>query len=183
MSYPRNLFISKAKAEKHTEKYISECLQYIDKLDSLNLPVIFDVRHLAILLDIDIQKLYLLSNNWDGQYAYFTISKRNGGKRRIIAPFTPIRNVQLWIKQNILDVIEAPQCVYAFVKGRSIVSNAKAHEMPNILRSMISVTSLKVLAYMMYVRLLICWDMIIRFHGYLPNCVQQRLTNINLIGW
>ena len=128
MSYPRNLFISKAKAEKHTEKYISECLQYIDKLDSLNLPVIFDVRHLAILLDIDIQKLYLLSNNLDGQYAYFTISKRNGGKRRIIAPFTPIRNVQLWIKQNILDVIEAPQCVYAFVKGRSIVSNAKAHE-------------------------------------------------------
>lgn len=47
--------------------------------------------------------------------------------RRILAPSKKLKERQKWILRNILSKIELNDCVHGFVKGRSIVTNAKCH--------------------------------------------------------
>lgn len=128
MSFPRNAFIEKARELGHSEEYIEECLTYADRLDQQRLPVIFDYKHLAILMGHTSEELAAIIRTRHTRYKVFTIQKRNGGRRRIMAPYNDIKALQLFIKNAILDKLSHPSYVTAFTKGRSIVSNAKMHE-------------------------------------------------------
>lgn len=128
MGFPRNDYLTAAKDKKHSDKFISETLSYADGLDSKGLPVIFDQQHLSYLLCMEHRNLRQLVKSASSYYKYFAIKKRRGGLRRIMSPYSELRDVQTWIKENILDKIELPNCVKAFVKGRNIMENAKMHE-------------------------------------------------------
>lgn len=128
MGFPRNDYLTAAKDKKHSDEFISETLSYADGLDSKGLPVIFDQQHLSYLLCMEHRNLRQLVKSASSYYKYFTIKKRRGGLRRIMSPYSELRDVQTWIKENILDKIELPNCVKAFVKGRNIMENAKMHE-------------------------------------------------------
>lgn len=128
MGFPRNDYLTAAKDKKHSDEFISETLSYADGLDSKGLPVIFDQQHLSYLLCMEHRNLRQLVKSASSYYKYFAIKKRRGGLRRIMSPYSELRDVQTWIKENILDKIELPNCVKAFVKGRNIKENAKMHE-------------------------------------------------------
>lgn len=128
MNNRRNDYSKEANNQGKSEKYKASILPYITKLEGNHLPVIFDSHHFAYLLDISYQDLNALSKNRSAYYKYYTIRKRLGGRRRILAPFSNLKRIQRWILENILDKVETPECVTGFVHGRSIVENAKAHE-------------------------------------------------------
>lgn len=128
MGFPRNDFIAAAKAQKHSDMYLAETLRYASVLDDKGLPVIFNQQHLAFMLLMERKHLRRLINEVSGHYKYFAIRKRSGGLRRIMSPYSDLREVQVWIKDNILDKIEHPAYVTAFAKGRNTVLNAKIHE-------------------------------------------------------
>lgn len=128
MGFPRNDYLTAARDKNHSDDFISETLSYADELDGKGLPVIFDQQHLSYLLYMEHRNLKQLVRSVSSYYKYFAIKKRNGGLRRIMSPYSELRDVQIWIKENILDKIEQPNYVKAFVKGRNTVENAKMHE-------------------------------------------------------
>lgn len=102
---------------------------YAINLQTQNLPVIFDRFQLSLYLNISegFLKNITLNNNIDKQYNEFTIPKRNGGDRIITAPKEKLKSIQVWIYGNILSKIQISCAAKAYVKGKSIVDNAKFH--------------------------------------------------------
>lgn len=91
----------------------------------------------ADFLNIPIQKLtfILYKNHVDRYYKSFEIPKKNGGVRRIDAPFGDLKSIQkkiavalweyqktIWENNNI-----HPNISHAFEKDKSIITNAKVH--------------------------------------------------------
>lgn len=60
-------------------------------------------------------------------YYKFTIPKRSGGQRVIIAPKREIKALQRHVLQNLLDHFRPSDAAHGFIQGRSIVSNAAPH--------------------------------------------------------
>lgn len=128
MGFPRNEFISEATKQGHSQGFITRALAYADALDNKGLPVIFDVGHLAYILNKNMNEMTSIIKNTSQKYSYFAIKKRNGRLRRIMAPYQELQMVQVWIKESILDKIRHPNCVTAFVSERNTHKNAKVHE-------------------------------------------------------
>ena len=61
------------------------------------------------------------------QYSTFSIPKRNGGQRVIEAPSRTLKYIQRLIHESLIRVYGPHPAVHGFLKGRSIVSNAKHH--------------------------------------------------------
>lgn len=129
-----SLFKEQARLEGHSDKYISECLDYAAKLHSHNVPVIFDEKHFRSLFsEVKEGRMDQLLRNV-GCYKEYYIRKKSGGNREICAPFSDLKRIQTWIYQNILLRDLKSVSVYAngFVpkssdKVRNIVSNAQRH--------------------------------------------------------
>jgi hypothetical protein len=62
------------------------------------------------------------------QYAEFTIPKRRGGSRRIVAPDPPTKALQRTILRRLLARLRAHPCATGFERGHSILTNARFHE-------------------------------------------------------
>lgn len=60
-------------------------------------------------------------------YRYFEIPKRKGGSRTISVPPPSLALLQRKISNRINKTIKFPECVNGYVKGRSIITNAKMH--------------------------------------------------------
>jgi len=130
-----SLFKELAIEEKHSDEFISQCINYAEKLHIRNLPVIFDFVHLAYYLGFSISKLQGIVANVENHYRFYEIRKKSGGTRKIEAPDTMLKYVQRWIYINILcrdkSILD---CVHGFVpsqinnsKVRGIYSNAMPH--------------------------------------------------------
>ena len=128
MNFPRNLYMRKARSENHSLSFVRDTLDYADNLMRNNLPVIFSPKHFALLCGIEYSKLQSIVANRNYHYSHYLISKKRGGYRSIMAPYRDIKELQKWIKINILDKIQFGPCVTGFVKERSILYNAKIHE-------------------------------------------------------
>jgi hypothetical protein len=61
-------------------------------------------------------------------YREFEIPKRTGGTRHILAPDGPTKELQRRILRRLLARLPADPAVHGFERGRSIVTNAVAHE-------------------------------------------------------
>lgn len=129
------LFKERAVEEKHSEEYISQCIEYAGKLHVRNLPVIFDFVHLAYYLGYYSTKLKGIVANVENHYSTYGIRKKSGGKRIIEAPDAMLKEVQRWIYVNILCKDRSiPDCVHGFMpsfgendKERGILTNAMPH--------------------------------------------------------
>jgi hypothetical protein len=60
-------------------------------------------------------------------YARFTIPKRRGGLRQIEAPSAELKALQRKVLRRLLNPLPQPPEVTGFVRGRSIVHNARPH--------------------------------------------------------
>lgn len=133
MDFPRNLFIENARREGHSDEYLTNTLEYIDALKEKNLPVIFSLQHFSKLVGVEIDNVKRIIESRRYHYSYYLIKKKKNGYRRIVSPHKPIKFLQDWIKINILDKVDVHPCATGFVKGKSILDNAKVHENSDVI--------------------------------------------------
>lgn len=126
MGFSIDKFIDEAHRANKSEAYIEQYVQYAQRLMAKGLPVIFDIGHLAHYMNISIDRLLEIAQK--KEYYYYLIPKKSGDMRRIIVPNDELKSVQRWVNKQILQAISPLDCVTGFVRGRSIVANAKIHE-------------------------------------------------------
>ena len=126
-----SLFIKQANREGHSQPYIDECLRYKSALDARNMPIIFDVGHLACHIGWSENGLYYLLSHIDANYETYGIRKKSdpNSTRTITAPSASLKQVQWWVYNSLLTRDERIS-VYAqgFVERRGIKTNALPHE-------------------------------------------------------
>lgn len=61
------------------------------------------------------------------RYVRFTIPKSDGGQRAITAPRAALKRAQRAVLAKVLEVLPLHPCAHGFVKGRSVVTNARPH--------------------------------------------------------
>src|SRR5438093_3085412 len=97
--------------------------------DLANLRRLTSVPDLANVLGIPAQNLtYIIyRSNPAGRYSRFTIAKRSGAQRTILAPHPALRRLQTRLNCLLLACYQPKPSVHSFVRGRSIHSNAAFH--------------------------------------------------------
>ncbi|PAE23881.1 retron St85 family RNA-directed DNA polymerase [Bacillus sp. 7894-2] len=108
-------------------KYQKLCVDYASNLLNNRLPVIFDKKHLALLMGVNYQTLTYYLINTDNFYKEHKIIKSNGGYRTISAPSFNLKAIQRWVLDNILYKYQVSDNANGFVKGKSIKNNAESH--------------------------------------------------------
>ena len=97
-------------------------------LNSLNLPFVTDINTLSTAMSLSPSMIYLLSKKSADFYKEFTVEKTSGHKRIISSPSLPMKLVQRWILEQILEKIKVSRNSMAFVKGLSgCKKNAEIH--------------------------------------------------------
>jgi len=81
------------------------------------------VAELARRLDVDQAQLRRIQP----RYRPFTIPKRSGGTRRILAPDRELKDLQRRVLRRLLTRLRVHPAAMGFERGRSIVANALAH--------------------------------------------------------
>lgn len=105
---------------------------YIKPLIRRGLPVIFDREHLAALLGRTPYFMGIAINASECLYRKFQIPKRSGGRREIAAPYPLLLECQRWVVNEILARVAVHPASMAYVRGRSIKTNATAHVAPSV---------------------------------------------------
>ena len=101
--------------------------EYLDRLNARSLPIIINLHHLAQLTDIKLKRLLFLCAKPEKNYRQFSIPKRRGGKREILAPNPEMLAAQRWILSNILQGLYVSDYCHSFTANKSIITNAKIH--------------------------------------------------------
>ena len=96
-------------------------------LASRNLPIIFSPSELASLIGIYHEDLKVMISSPHMFYRQFYIMKSNGKKRLITEPLSNLKLVQNWILRNILEKCPVSRYAKAYIKGKTLISNAKYH--------------------------------------------------------
>ena len=125
MDFSRDFFLKELEASN--PEYKEAIVQYTDNLLQKGLPVIFSLKHFSGIIGIDLLELKQIIMNTDGFYAYFLIKKKNGGKRRIVAPYQNLKRIQKWILHEILDKVVVHPQSKGFSKGTNTLQNARPH--------------------------------------------------------
>lgn len=88
----------------------------------------FGVAELARRSKVDAKELQRVAPG----YREFFIAKRNGRRRRILAPDDELKRLQRTILRRLLGRLKAHPAAMGFERGRSIVSNALAHRRQDV---------------------------------------------------
>ena len=83
-----------------------------------------DVDELARRLGVEAGAL----RSFEPRYREFTIPKRSGGRRRILAPNDETKQLQRRVLRRLLARLAAHPAAMGFERGKSIVTNARAHQ-------------------------------------------------------
>ena len=111
-----------------SEMYVESCLSYAEKLFEQGLPVIYDQKHLSLLVGYKDEYLFKAANSPKLFYRNFNILKKNKKDYRLISePLPNLKDIQRWILDEILYKLEPSEYSKAFRKGMSIKDNAKFH--------------------------------------------------------
>ncbi|KMK75265.1 reverse transcriptase family protein [Alkalihalobacillus pseudalcaliphilus] len=113
--------------EGHRADYIKLCKDYAINLKRNELPVIFNIEHLAKLIGINADECYAYYQLSSNLYNELLIPKRTGGQRVINAPSENLKYIQRWILDNILSNVSISVHANGFINERSIVTNAIQH--------------------------------------------------------
>lgn len=113
--------------QKKNDAFSRDFFKYSKNLFDKGLPIISSPLHFSMLVGMDHHYVCNMANGTKSFYRSFKIKKANGKMRTISEPLPDLKYVQSWVLENILE--QCPVSVYAkaFVKGRSIKSNARFH--------------------------------------------------------
>lgn len=102
-----------------------------DRLKAQGLPVVATAPQLASAMKLAVGALRFLcfsrKTSNISHYVRFRIPKRTGGERLISAPMPRLKAAQAWVLHEILEKLSTHEAAHGFVRGRSIVSNARPH--------------------------------------------------------
>ena len=101
-------------------------------LMSKQLPLISSSFMLSLFIGIDSNDLQNMALNSHQFYRQFYIPKANGKQRLITEPLPELKQVQYWILHNILEKCPISKYAKAFIKDKSLISNAKYHLNQNV---------------------------------------------------
>lgn len=97
-------------------------------LNTLNVPIINNFKHLAEQLSLTKGLLYFLTNQKRYCYSIEQIPKKDGTSRTLYVPSLNLKVVQKWILVNILEKIKVSEQAMAFVpKKNGLRLNAEYH--------------------------------------------------------
>ena len=121
------LLKNKISESGYKTKYIENCIEYAERLLENNLPVIFDLEHLAKLLGTTKEFICKIVFAEELFYKTIRIPKKHEGYRTLDIPSMELKYIQRWILDNILNQISVSDNATGFKKQSSIVNNAKKH--------------------------------------------------------
>lgn len=122
--------IAKANQNDYDLAKIEHLIEYAEILNNRNLPIIYDQKHLSLLMGKDYAYLIAVSNSQIANYKVYKLPKRRGGYRTIMEPLPSLLETQRWILENILNPIKdtyVAKNAKAYMPGRSIKDNARLH--------------------------------------------------------
>lgn len=121
------LFTKKAKDNGYSQENLDKCLEYAFTLLTRKLPVIYNTSHLAAL--VGYKRSYIKKSIYypRAYYRSFQIKKANGKKRSISEPLPSLKEIQLWILENILYKRSNSRYAKAYIPNRTIVDYVKYH--------------------------------------------------------
>jgi len=124
----KKAFEKEAYNSGYPEKYVNQCLEYARVLLNNKVPVIYDTSHLAAL--VGYKKEYIKRAVVYTPYFYrdFKILKKNGKYRQISEPLPNLKDIQIWILDNILSNVKVSGFAKAYRKRVSIIENLKYHQ-------------------------------------------------------
>jgi retron-type reverse transcriptase len=102
-----------------------------EKLRRFGLPSLSNEREVAAWLDIPLPRLRWFTHDraadttW--HYVRYTVPKRSGGQRVILAPKRELKSLQRRALADLVGKIPVAQAAHGFVPGRSITTNARPH--------------------------------------------------------
>ncbi|MDY0780162.1 reverse transcriptase domain-containing protein [Tenacibaculum sp. IB213877] len=79
-------------------------------------------------MSISIQKLDYNAYSIDNKYREFTIDKKNGNPRKILAPIPSLKAIQKKIAKELQENYTVKKHVHSYVKGKGIRTNATPHK-------------------------------------------------------
>ena len=88
-------------------------------LNTLGVPIIYDLESLSERLSITKTFLYMLSRKQHLFYETAEIPKKDGSMRKIHAPVLSLKVVQKWILVEILEKVRVSPYAMAFVPGKN----------------------------------------------------------------
>jgi RNA-directed DNA polymerase len=97
-------------------------------LTGKGLPPIVSAGVLGAILGVNPKLLTAMAKFPDRYYRRFSIRKKSGGRRPIMAPRTFLKTVQQYILEQILSPLEVSSQATGFVKGRGTVANGATHQ-------------------------------------------------------
>lgn len=102
-----------------------------ERLKEHGLPNFTSAADLASAMKISVGALRFLcfarKTSSVSHYVRFRIPKKSGGERLISAPMPRLKAAQSWVLHEILEKLALHTAAHGFVRGRSIVSNARPH--------------------------------------------------------
>lgn len=111
-----------------TQETYDNIVSYRQRLNDNNVPIIYNLRHLRKILKISKKEQSLFfGENRESLYRTFAIPKKAGGYRQIEAPCKRLKEIQRWIKDEIVDKYVVSEYATGFRKNISIVDNVKKH--------------------------------------------------------
>ncbi len=115
------------RSQGYGEYYLTKCIRYATRLLDNSLPVIFDIKHLALLIGIAASDLTRMIFSEERFYSQAKIPKKNGGYRELNIPSVELKYIQRWILDHILSNIKISDYATGFCTNKSILDNARVH--------------------------------------------------------
>lgn len=109
------------------KRLIAGYLHFIEDMASRGLPPIFEGSHLGKLLGTTPVEFARLTGDPEHHYRSFTIPKRSGGERTILAPTPLLLHCQRWVDAFILRKLPTHSAAHGYVVGQSNITNARVH--------------------------------------------------------
>ena len=123
----KRAFTDEALKSGYSLQNVNRCLVYAERLFTNEVPVIYNTSHLAGL--VGYRKSYLKKAALFTSYFYrdFEILKKNGKKRKISEPLPSLKEIQLWILENILYKVKVSKYAKAYIPKVNIKQNLRFH--------------------------------------------------------
>lgn len=123
----KEAFEKAASNSGYSEDNIIRCLSYAKPLFDNNIPIIYNTSHLSSLVGYKkeyIKKAVFFTKSF---YTDYKIKKKNGKTRTISEPLPSLKEIQIWILENILQQLKVSPYAKAYKKRVSIIENLKFH--------------------------------------------------------
>lgn len=120
-------FLSAARSKNFKEDQVILLLEYAYELYKKSLPIIFDSTHFSKLVGYNLSYIERAIAYTPYFYRNYTIPKKNGKPRPISEPLPSLMEIQKWILSEILYKCKVSKYAKAYVRKRSLRSNARFH--------------------------------------------------------